>query len=67
MFSVTKTGMNFLPLWTANVWLMRSGVIVDRRDQVFITALLPAASAFLTFSSSLASMYGPFLTDLATF
>ena len=37
MFSVTYTGMNFLPLWTARVNPMNSGVMVDRRDQVLIT------------------------------
>src|SRR5581483_6721581 len=37
MFSVTYTGMNFLPLCTASVWPTKSGLIVDRRDQVLIT------------------------------
>ena len=34
MFSVTYTGMNFFPLWTAIVWPTISGMIVERRDQV---------------------------------
>jgi len=34
MFSVTYTGMNFLPLCTAMVWPTISGTTVDRRDQV---------------------------------
>ena len=37
MFSVTYTGMNFLPLCTASVWPMNSGRIVERRDQVRTT------------------------------
>ena len=36
MFSVTNTGMNFFPLWTANVWPIMSGMTVDRRDHVLI-------------------------------
>src|SRR3954447_3822212 len=38
MFSVTYTGMNFFPLWTAKVWPIKSGTIVERRDQVRTTA-----------------------------
>src|SRR3954469_17761125 len=34
MFSVTYTGMNFLPLCTATVCPTNSGVMVERRDQV---------------------------------
>jgi len=37
MFSVMYTGMNFLPLWTANVCPMKSGTIVERRDHVRTT------------------------------
>ena len=37
MFSVTYTGMNFLPLCTAIVWPTNSGRIVERRDQVRMT------------------------------
>jgi hypothetical protein len=40
MFSVTKTGTNFLPLCTATVNPTISGKIVERLDQVFITCLL---------------------------
>ena len=32
MFSVTNTGRNFLPLWTAKVSPTISGVIVERRE-----------------------------------
>ena len=34
MFSVTYTGMNFLPLCTAMVCPTNSGIMVERRDQV---------------------------------
>ena len=34
MFSVTYTGINFLPLCTAMVWPTISGMMVERRDQV---------------------------------
>src|SRR6266852_3752245 len=34
IFSVTYTGMNFLPLWQASVWPTNSGKMVERRDQV---------------------------------
>ena len=37
MFSVTYTGMNFLPLCTASVWPTNSGGIVERRDHVLST------------------------------
>ena len=43
MFSVTYTGMNFLPLCTASVWPTISGITVDRRDQVLMTFLLGPA------------------------
>src|SRR5262249_6147830 len=39
MFSVTKTGRNFLPLCTAKVRPTISGRMVDRRDQVLMTFL----------------------------
>jgi hypothetical protein len=39
MFSVMNTALNFLPLCTANVRPIMSGVIVERRDQVLIGPL----------------------------
>jgi hypothetical protein len=45
---------------------MSSGVIVERRDQVLMTFLLPSVSIFLTLVSSLSSIYGPFLIERAT-
>src|SRR5688572_9020123 len=65
MFSVTYTGMNFLPLWTAIVWPTISGVIVDRRDHVLWTLRSFAAFMFVIAFSSGASMKGPFLTERA--
>ena len=41
MFSVTYTETNALPLCTLNVWPIKSGVMVDRRDQVWMGFLLP--------------------------
>src|SRR3972149_5926347 len=66
MFSVTKTGMNFLPLWTANVKPTMSGVMVERLDQVLMTFLSFSSTALRTFLSRLGSTYGPFLIDRAT-
>jgi hypothetical protein len=46
-----KTGMNFLPLWTAKVNPTISGMIVERLDQVLITFPsldLRASSTFFT-------------------
>src|SRR5437773_302949 len=37
MFSVMYTGMNLFPLCTASVWPTKSGVMVERRDQVLNT------------------------------
>jgi hypothetical protein len=48
MFSVAKTGINLFPLCTANVNPTKSGVIVEARDQVLITALLSDAFALST-------------------
>src|SRR5215813_881801 len=67
MFSVTYTGMNFLPLCTAMVCPTISGEIVERRDQVRMTFL-----SFLLFSSSIffirwPSICGPFFNDLAMY
>ena len=51
MFSVTYTAMKVLPLWTLNVWPMKSGVIVERRDQVWMGLRAPDLTAFSIFSS----------------
>src|SRR4030067_1077897 len=44
MFSVTKTGMNFRPLWTAKGKPTMSGMMVDRLDQVLMTFLSPCST-----------------------
>src|SRR5579871_6784052 len=65
MFSVTYTGMNLLPLCTANVCPTKSGITVLARDHVFTTRfsfrLFIAATRF----SRLSWMYGPFFKLLA--
>ena len=47
MFSVTKTGMKSFPLWTWKVRPTNSGVIIERRDQVLMTPLLPTGGELL--------------------
>src|SRR5579871_5029516 len=63
MFSVTYTGMNFLPLCTAIVCPTNSGRIVERRDQVRTTFFSLAALSTASFASRCVSVNGPFLTD----
>src|SRR3989338_11245687 len=63
IFSVTKTGINFRPLWTANVNPTKSGVTVDRRDHVLITFLLFVSLATCTFFCKFSSTNGPFFND----
>src|SRR5690606_30598249 len=65
MFSVMYTGMNLLPLCTASVCPTNSGETVDARAQVLMTRFSPRLFISRTFSSSFASMYGPFFTDRA--
>ena len=62
MFSVTYTGMNLLPLCTANVCPTKSGITVLARDHVFTTFFSLRAIIPCTFFSRLSSMNGPFLT-----
>src|SRR5436190_23685691 len=63
MFSVMYTGMNFLPLCTASVWLTISGTMVDRRDHVLMTFLSAPRFITSTFSSRWVSMNGPFFSE----
>src|SRR5438105_5625139 len=65
MFSVTNTGMNLRPLWTAKVWPTRSGTMVDRRDQVFTTFFWLLRFISSTFFTTWRSMNGPFFTERA--
>src|SRR4030066_2554828 len=63
--SVTKTGINFFPLWTAKVNPTISGTIMDRLVQVLITFpsfVLWASSAFFI---KWESTKGPFLIERA--
>src|SRR5262249_49662455 len=63
MFSVTNTGLNTFPLCTLKVSPTKSGVIIDRRDQVLIGALDLVSLAFWIFSSRWPSINGPFLME----
>src|SRR5260370_6949150 len=65
MFSVTYTGMNFLPLCTAIVCPTISGTIVERRDQVRSTFFSLRAFMAATFVARCASTNGPFLVHRA--
>src|SRR4030043_2242452 len=63
--SVTKTGIKFFPLWTANVNPTISGIVVDRLDQVLITFVSFVFRASSTFFIKWESAKGPFLIDRA--
>ena len=60
MFSVTYTGINFLPLCTATVWPMNSGRIVERRDQVRTTFFSFFSFIATSLSIRWSSTNGPF-------
>src|SRR5215469_1674834 len=64
MFSVTNTELKTLPLCTRKVCPTKSGVIIDRRDQVLIGLLALPPLIFSIFSRSLKSTNGPFFSDL---
>src|SRR5437016_13326633 len=63
MFSVTKTGWNILPLWTLKVSPTKSGVIIERRDQVLIGVLDLVSLALTILSIKWPSTNGPFLIE----
>ncbi len=65
MFSVMYTGMCCLPLCTATVSPMNSGMTVERRDQVLIGRLSLPARAAATLSIRCWSTNGPFLIERA--
>src|SRR4029450_7429920 len=65
IFSVTKTELNVFPLCTKNVWPTKSGVTIERRDQVLIGFLTPDAFILPIFPRSHRSTKGPFFNDLA--
>ncbi len=58
--SDTNTGTCLRPSCTAIVWPSMSGMIVDRRDQVLITFLVPFSFWTSTFLSRWSSTNGPF-------
>src|SRR3990170_33761 len=66
MFSVTRIGTCCLPLCTAIVSPTKSGVMVERRDQVLISFFDPSTRALSTFFTRWASTNGPFLTERGT-
>src|SRR3569832_1744480 len=63
MFSDTYTGTCCLPLCTAIVRPMKSGMIVERRDHVLIGFLSLVACAASTFFIKWASQNGPFFNE----
>src|ERR1700686_113439 len=65
MFSVTNTGMNLRPLWTAKVCPTRSGTMVLRRDHVLTTFFALERFISSTFLMRWRSMNGPFLIERA--
>src|SRR5947208_11880114 len=65
MFSVTKTELNVFPLCTKNVWPTKSGVTIERRDQVLIGFFAPELFILSIFSRRYDSTKGPFFNDLA--
>src|SRR5262249_51528379 len=65
MFSVMKTELKVFPLCTKNVWPTKSGVTIERRDQVLIGFLAPALFILSIFSRRCDSTKGPFFNDLA--
>ena len=67
MFSVTKTGKNCFPLCTFNVSPMKSGVMVDLRDQVLIGIFDFAVLALDIFSKRFKSTNGPFFIERAIY
>ena len=65
MFSVTKTDVNVFPLCTMKVCPTKSGVTIERRDQVLIGFFAFAAFILSIFSKRCDSTKGPFFNDLA--
>src|SRR5437773_12174338 len=63
MFSVTNTALKILPLCTLKVMPTKSGVIIERRDQVLIGVLDLVSFALMIFSIKWPSTNGPFLID----
>src|SRR5260370_31415239 len=64
MFSVMKTELKVFPLCTKNVWPTKSGVTIERRDQVLIGFFAFALFILSIFSRRCDSTKGPFFNDL---
>src|SRR4030042_2803321 len=62
---MTKTGINFFPLWTAKVNPTISGMMVDRLDQVLITLVSFVLRASVTLLITWESTKSPFLIERA--
>src|SRR3954471_24902405 len=60
MASVTNTGTCLRPSWTARVCPSISGMIMERRDQVRMTFLVPLSFCVSTFFRRWSSTKGPF-------
>src|SRR5438105_15958667 len=65
MFSVMKTELNVFPLCTNNVCPTKSGVTIERRDQVLIGFFALELFILSIFSKRYDSTKGPFFNDLA--
>src|SRR5260370_32291669 len=63
MFSVTYSGMKFRPVWTARVCPMKSGRMVERRDQVLMTFFSFLAFMLETFTIRWSSTNGPLCNE----
>src|SRR5260370_185139 len=59
MFSVMKTELKIFPLCTRNVWPTKSGVTIERRDQVLIAFFEPEAFILSIFSKKSDSTNSP--------
>src|SRR5258708_8603395 len=65
MFSVMKTELKVFPLCTKNVCPTKSGVTIERRDQVLIGFFALELFILSIFSKRCDSTKGPFFNDLA--
>src|SRR5262249_40272537 len=63
MFSVMKIGICLRPSWTSRVCPIKSGKMVERRDQGLISFFSLRAFIFWIFARSFGSAYGPFFSE----
>src|SRR5438477_9671994 len=64
MFSVMKTELKVFPLCTKNVCPTKSGVTIERRDQILIGFFALELFILSIFSRRYDSTKGPFFNDL---